>query len=92
MPQHLRLNGPWAKDPSIMLDVTPGGFDSDVVAFPYVIEDPVSNLYKMWYLGGVLRFSWCHWLCYAQADPVAVEDEIKLPDKIFLRSKLPKSL
>jgi hypothetical protein len=46
------FSGLWTKSPSILLDVTPGSFDSDVIAFPYAIYDSTSNIYKMWYLGG----------------------------------------
>lgn len=45
------FSGPWTKDPSIMLDVTPGGWDSQTAAFPSVLYDPDDAIYKMWYMG-----------------------------------------
>jgi predicted GH43/DUF377 family glycosyl hydrolase len=43
------FGGPWTKNPSILLDVTSGSWETNFIAFPSVIEDSGSNLYKMWY-------------------------------------------
>ncbi len=44
------FNGPWTKDPSILLD-------SSYVSFPTVIYDPGDDLYKMWYSGNGIEYA-----------------------------------
>ncbi len=46
------FEGPWTKNPSILIDVTSGSWDNAFVSFPAVIYDSTNNFYKMWYLGG----------------------------------------
>ena len=45
-------DGPWTKNSSILIDVTPGSWDNAFVSFPSVIYDLTNNIYKMWYMGG----------------------------------------
>ncbi len=45
------FEGPWTKHPSVMMEGTPGEWDEQTTAFPYVLYDPDEELYKMWYMG-----------------------------------------
>ena len=45
------FNGSWTKNPSVLMEGTPGEWDSQTAAFPYVLYDPDDGIYKMWYMG-----------------------------------------
>ena len=69
----LSLYGPWEKQSSgpIFLKGAPGTWDSQYVGFHYIIFDPSSNTYKMWYTGGAADFDGK--IGYATAIPLPVE-------------------
>ena len=45
------FSGPWTKHPSVMMEGTPGEWDEQTTAFPFVLYDSDEELYKMWYMG-----------------------------------------
>ena len=84
------FSGPWTKDTSILIDVTPGSWENNFVGFPSVIEDSDSNLYKMWYSSQTSTGP--YGIGYATSDkiPSSVEgDEVSLPQKFYLEQNFP---
>ena len=45
------FEGPWTKNPSAIMEGTPGEWDEQTTAFPFVLYDSDEELYKMWYMG-----------------------------------------
>ena len=70
------FGGPWTKDTSILLDVTSGSWETNFIAFPSVVEDLGSSLYKMWYSSQTT--SGPYGIGYATADMETI-DTIYIP-------------